>query len=261
LLFRKAIVEGRCVWFAFRRRFLFHTQKPAYRYAKQAAECNEFFNFRDGLFTLSNSGEVISMDEIPDIHSLFNLQSGFSFSGMRYILRSGTVSLGEKKINIYLPQEADLKQISIEADNCVLHADSIYNKFDLSLHASGTVSLQTSNFRTACKLAVQARTAELQMESSYLHSIDLNVDSLTAALQEIYWDHLTLELEEGSVNALSNVSLNRYIYDIKGKGTLSVGNSEMQLPYSVGDTEDTSGQPRISGNIGRAQVTLDEIID
>ena len=221
----------------------------------------EFINFRDGLFTLSNSGELISMDEIPDIKSLFNLQSGFSFSGMRYILRSGTVSLGEKKINIYLPQETELKQIAVEADNLVLHADNIYNKFDLTLHASESVILQASNYRTACKLEVEAKSAELQIASSYLHSIELNVDKIAADMREIYWDHLTLDLKEGTMHALSNVSLNRYIYDIKGKGTFAISGAETDLPYDTSTEEDEVNQPRISGDIGHAEVALDEIID
>jgi hypothetical protein len=220
----------------------------------------EFINFRDGLFTLSNSGELISMDEIPDIKSLFNLQSGFSFSGMRYILSTGTFSLGEKKINVYLPQETELKQISVEANNCVLNAEKVFNKFDLVIHADDHASLNLSEFRTACKLEVEAKSAELHVNSSYLDAAELNVNTIEAELNEMYWDHMTLDLQQGTMNVTSTVGLHRYAYDLKGKGTVTVNGENLELPYTLGETGSVD-IPYISGEIGRAEIVMNEIID
>lgn len=219
----------------------------------------EFINFRDGLFTLSNSGKVISMDEIPDLKSIFNLQSGFSFSGMRYILRSGTVSLGEKKINIYLPQDAALKVLSVEADTCVLRTEKIYNQFDLQIHAEESVTMDATDFRTACALTVDTRALELKLFSSYLHTIDITAETVTVDAQEIYWDNLTLDIDEGTVNALSTIGLHRYAYNIKGKGGFTVNGEALTLPHTADGAGSYGGA--ISGDIGRAEITLNEIID
>lgn len=221
----------------------------------------EFINFRDGLYTLSNNGEMLSMDEIPDLESLFNLQSGFSFGGMRYILQSGTVSLGEKKINVYLPTETALKQISVEANNCVILSEKMLSRFDLNVVADERAELRFSDFRTACRLEVKAETADIQIKGAYLNTVSLTADTVEAEFSEMYWDRMELELEHGNLHALSTVGLHRYIYDLKGKGTLTVNGTAEDLPYSTSDKEDTKDLPGISGDIGRAHVTLDEIID
>lgn len=221
----------------------------------------EFINFRDGLYTLSNTGEMLSMDEIPNLESLFNLQSGFSFGGMRYILQNGTVGLGEKKINVYLPTETALKQISVEANNCVLRAEKLLSRFDLNVIADKRAELHFSDFRTACRLEVTAATADVHLQGAYLNTVSLKADTVEGDFREMYWDRLELDLEHGNLHALSTVGLHRYIYDLKGKGTLTVNGTAEDLPYSTSDGENSKNVPAISGDIGHAHVALDEIID
>ena len=76
----------------------------------------------------------------------------------------------------------------------------------------------------------------------------------------MYWDHMNLDLEKGTLYALSTVSLQRYIYDVKGKGEFTLGGESVHFPYTAGDTENAA-LPRISGDIGHAGVTMEEIID
>lgn len=219
----------------------------------------EFINFRDGLYTLSNSGNVLSMDEIPDLRSIFSLQSGFSFSGMRYILRAGTADLGEKRINIYLPQNTALKVLSVEADNCVIYADGIYSQFDIQVDAGESAELHASNLRTACSLTLEAQELNVDVYSCYLHSISLTAQTAQVQMQEIYWDNVKLSVEKGELELLSTIVLFRYEYDVRGGGSFILNDESVSLPYQESQSANPLGS--VSGNIGHASLTLSEIVD
>ena len=153
----------------------------------------EFFNFRDGLYTFSTSGKVISLDELPNLKSILSFNSGFSFSGMRYILRAGTTNLGPKVVNIYIGPESSLKVISVTADNCTLNADKISTQFDLNITASASSHLRFSEYRTGCALVVDAPEINFSLQNGYVNRLSLSAPKTVVDVREIIFNNLNIE--------------------------------------------------------------------
>jgi len=229
--------------------YIFDTAEDAYI---------EFNNFRDGLYTLSTAGKVISMDEIPDLKSIFNLQSGFSFSGMRYILRAGTVSLGEKRVNIYLPKDAALKILSVEADNCTLYADGIGHSFDIQMKAAETAAVQADQMRTGCTMNIHAASADIQLKSCVFNAIELTAPTARMSADEVYWESMTLDIDDGEVTLVSAVTLSPEGISVTGSGRFIMAGQETELPWRADDDTAVSD---VKADIGKATLRLDWAVD
>jgi len=215
----------------------------------------EFINFREGLYTLSTSGKVISMDEIPDLKSIFSLQSGFSFSGMRYILRSGTLGLGEKKVNIHLTADAALKILSVEADSCVLKAENISQPFDIQITAEESAVIDAAELRTASALNIRAANADLKMQRCNFNNIELNASSAEISADHLYWEHLLMDIDSGNVQISSATALSADSMSVTGSGSFTLGSTEMDMPHRAEAAE--SFLNTVTASIGWADLRLD----
>lgn len=215
----------------------------------------EFINFREGLYTLSTSGKVVSMDEIPDMKSIFSLQSGFSFAGMRYILRSGTLDLGPKKVIVHLSTDTELKILSVEADNCVLKTENIQYPFDIQIKAEESASVDAVELRTACALDILADKTELNLQRCNFNSIEIRSDSAEISADHLYWDHFDLHIASGKVQITSASSIPADAISVTGSKTFTLNGTAMDMPYRAEAAELPSTV--FSASIGWADMTLD----
>jgi len=174
-----------------------------------AETCIEFLNFREGLYTFSTVGKVITFDESPDLESIFNAKGGLSFSGIRNILRSKKNGDQEKIVNIHLTPTAAMKVISIKANNCNVQADRIHTKFDLQISAEISAALDASDFRTGCGLTVSGGKLDMNLNNATVNSISTEMRHAEIDADLVDFHQLTLNLSSGSVHIRTVTPLDR----------------------------------------------------
>ena len=215
----------------------------------------EFYNFRDGMHTISTAGKTISLDELPDLKSLFNFSSGFSFSGLRYFLRSDAQELGPKKINIYLDTGASLKILSVEADNCTVNMEKIYAQFDLVLESTGDVVFNANDYRSASGLNIHAKTLDFTLFSGYVHSLSLTAGEMQADAQELFFDTALLDAQSGDIRIHTTSPLVRFNYDIRGSGSFLLDDETAALPY-IKQPAEGDADALFTADLGNASLNL-----
>lgn len=216
----------------------------------------EFFNFRDGLYTLATSGNTISLDEIPNLKSLLSFKGGFSFSGMRYFLRFGNTQLGPKKVNIYIGADSALKVISLSADNGTVYAEKGGVQLDLQITADRSVTLVGNDIRTASALTIDAPSISLDMEDCSLNELSLKGTRCDADLDRFYFTNLNAEIATGTLDIQVPFSVENYSMDIRGSGgSCTLNGEKLALPYAAEST--VGAHPgKITISAGNANVSL-----
>ena len=215
----------------------------------------EFINFREGLYTLSTSGKVVSMDEMPDLKSIFSLQSGFSFAGMRYILRSGTLDLGEKKVNIHLPADSALKILAVEANNCVLNTENISLPFDIQITSEESAAIHAAELRTSCALDIRAEETVLHLDRCNFNTMEIHSSSAEIGADHLYWKNFTLDIDSGKVQITSASALSPDSISVTGSGTFTLNGVEMDMPHRAESAESLLNT--VTASIGWADLRLD----
>lgn len=220
----------------------------------------EFFNFRDGLYTLAATGNSITLHEIPNLKSLLSFQGGFSFSGMRYFLRLGEGATGPKKVNVYIGADSAIKSLIITGDNCTVYADKIGIHADLHITADESITLTGKDLRTASTLKLDAPTIHADMTDCSLHALALNASQAEVTLDRFYCANLFADMDTGSLTALIPAGANSYRYSITGNRTVCRLNGEaLTLPYTSPDTEDApAGEIEIQAGNASVNLTVTE---
>lgn len=193
----------------------------------------EFFNFRDGLYNFSTAGQILVLDEVPDAESILD---GFSFSGMRYILRRGSTDKDAvRRVNIYLSSQTDtLKIIAVSAGNCTVTVDKLLNQCDITVTADETATLRAADLRTNCALSVSAKKdADITVRGAALNSFKTDAGKGRIDADQMYFSSLDLTLTEGSADITTAVDLDLCDLDISaGQGTVRIGDREItDRPY------------------------------
>ena len=220
----------------------------------------EFFNFREGLYTLTTTGNSISLDEMPNLNSLLSFQNGFSFSGMRYFLRFGNTVSGPKKVNVYIGADSALKIISATGDNCTVYMEKLGIQADLHISADESLTLTGKDLRTASALTVTAPIVSMDMEDCSLNELTLNAQKVTTRWDRVYCANLYAQIRTGSMDLLIPANPDYYRYDITGTKAVCVLNGEtLTLPYQpeVNDNEPT-GEIVIEGGNAEIHLTISE---
>ncbi len=196
----------------------------------------EFINFRDGLYTLTTTGQILSFDEIPNLNSLIHFSSGFSFKGLRGLLRTRTLNLGPKSINVHIAPGNELKILSLSCDNCRIVGSDIRERFDLLINAEKKAELELTHFRTGSALKIETATAVLDFKDTYFDAVTLKADHITSDAEDTFFYHLEAALKDGKF-AVSNPSgWSRYTLDLKGNAeTMTIEDVIYNLPFDNKD--------------------------
>ena len=216
----------------------------------------EFFHFRDGLYTLSSTGNTITLNETPDIKSLFSFQGGFSFSGMRYFLRLNNTVSGPKKVNVYIGADSALKLISVTGQNCTVYAEKMGMRADLTIVADESITLTGKDIRTASALTLEAPAVSLSLSDCSLNELSLTAPNTDAVLDRFYCTNLYADVDSGSLKLHIPVDAANYHYVIIGaNGVCRLNGETVALPFTseVGETK-PSGEIVI--DVGNADIDL-----
>lgn len=200
----------------------------------------EFFHFRDGLYSLSSTGNTITLDEIPDLKSLLSFQGGFSFSGMRYFLRLGNTVSGPKKVNIYLSADSAIKIISMAGDNCTVYAEKLGIRADLTIIADKSITLSGKDLRTSSAITLDAPTVSVNMEDCSVNELHLTADKTDSLLERFFCGNLYADMDSGSLEIHIPADASNYRYDITGNHAgCRMNGAALPLPYRSDTTENT----------------------
>lgn len=143
----------------------------------------EIVNFNANYYKLSQSNGSLVFVEVDDFLSMFKFwDNGFSFKGMRYILRFGDDAAGEKRVVVHLTDEdalrlADIKTSTgdISIEKCKLNA-----YYTLSSEG-GHVSLD--GVSDASFVSVSGKSAPLDIAMSSCGTDELNITAESAAVK------------------------------------------------------------------------------
>ncbi len=152
--------------------------------------CIEFVNFRENYYNLSVANRVLSFSEIPDVMSMLKFwENGFTFKGMRYILnyaRDQEQPTDVKKIiNLYLPNDKEIKIFEIGADTCTLSIEGMSSGTDYNLTVENAeININglktTSNFNINSRESDKpAQSVKLTMNTALMANMTVNAQDLT----------------------------------------------------------------------------------
>ena len=144
----------------------------------------EVINFNENLCTFSNSNAMVTFKENPDVSSALRFwESGFTFKGLRYILRSGGSPDGGI-INVYLAQDVKVKAFEITVENGKVNVSDIDTPTDYSITV-GSGGITMKNITTTSFVTLTAQQAS----------------AATVSLDKVYADTLTVKAQIADVKA------------------------------------------------------------
>ncbi len=144
----------------------------------------EVINFNENLCSFSNSNAMVTFKENPDVSSAMRFwESGFTFKGLRYILRSGGSPDGGI-INVYLAQDVKVKAFEISAGNGKVNVSDIDTPTDYSITV-GSGSITMKNIATTSFITLTAEQAS----------------AATVSLDKVYADTLAVKAQIADVKA------------------------------------------------------------
>lgn len=118
----------------------------------------ELFNFNENFYSFNCSNRLITFKESPDVSSLLRFwESGFTFKGMRYLIRFGG-NTGEKTVNIYLTEEDYVKNFTVNTGKGKIKVSDLSTSTDYKFTMeNGTVTME--NVKTDSVISVSAPTS------------------------------------------------------------------------------------------------------
>ncbi len=234
---------------------------------KSDKSCIEFVNFRDNYYNLSVANRVLSFSEIPDITSMLKFwENGFSFKGMRYILSFGKNTQQdadtEKKINLYIGSDMEIKIFEIKADTCLLNIESMTSATDYNItvenaEVTTTGFKTTSNFNINSKSdAEPAKSVTLNMSTALLANLNINAEELNmnSGLFRCSGEAVITcdsgEIDIASVKKIENLKL-----DIQtDEGTILIDGSAVTSPFTRTTAESTDAKYTITSKSANIKI-------
>lgn len=214
----------------------------------------EFINFSENFYNLKVTNKALSFDEIPNITALFKFwENGFSFKGMRYILKfdSQPDPNLQKTINVYLASDHQIKIFDIEAKNCTLNIEGITTDIDYNLDFNtATINVETlktnSYFRiNADKDSTKAADSiKLNMGHSYVGGLYINATDLNADFNVLKCvNDAMVKCVTGYVNVgFSNSPMSLNVSLKSNSGLITVDDSEYHKSFINNGHEGSTAQ-------------------
>ncbi len=217
----------------------------------------EFFNFREGLYTFSTAGTIIALDEIPDIESLLDFNTAFSFGGIRQFLKRSNVSDGPRRVNIHLDDFTEnLKIIAIDAKNCSLNVDALSVHCDVAVTAEEQLNVTARDMHTFSALTLSAKNLSASLDNASLDTVILTAETGDVKAGQISFKNLDCKIKDGTADFLTFDKLAFYDIEIgAGRGSVRFGGMDRPRPYTQKPAGDATGTIRIESENADFSIT------
>lgn len=147
-------------------------------YTGQDSEYIEFINFNGSYGSVSTTNTVVSFDEYVNFTSLLSFWDGsFNFKGLRSILDFGTAPEGEKKVNIYLSDERDMKVFSFTLEKGIISFDNISTDTDYTLSVDNGL-IKMKNVTTTSKINIKSTKCDISLDNCSFSTFNCDVGDL-----------------------------------------------------------------------------------
>ncbi len=207
----------------------------------------EIINFDENFYTFSMDTSQVLFKESPDVSSLMRFwESGFTFKGLRYILRL-SFSRGQKEINVYLTGDEGINSVDIIGATASVSISNMSASADYNVSLEGG-SAEFSNVKTNSTITVNstgAREAKLSFESVECRLFNIKAVAASVQSGEITAGLAEVDITSGSANLDFTPNRELYSVDISATGKLTVnGDSYIDsFKYTnIKDTDQTSKQ-------------------
>lgn len=217
----------------------------------------EVINFNENLCTYSSSNAMITFRENPDVSSALRFwESGFTFKGLRYLLRSGGSPDGGT-INVYLGDDVKVTSFDLNVSSGKISVSDVDTLSDYNITVeSGSVSLK--NVTGASSVNVTATGAvssafELDGVSAETLCVKAQIADVTAEKLCAKNCEVTVRTGSASVDYVPPEGLD-FAVGVASKGKLEIGgradciDSFSYVPEKKkGEEEKENAQLKISG--------------
>ena len=221
-------------------------------YGRSEKSYVEFINFRENYYSLSTSNRILSFDEIPDITSMLKFwENGFSFKGMRYLInfKQKIDETREKKINIYLSSDKEIKIFDIKSSTCIVNIESMTTGTDYNITADN-LTLNTKVVKTSSTINVNAgrddapaTAANLNLQTTFVTNLNVNASELNLNADLFRCNGIAnIVCDTGEVRIAAVKDPTALTLDLKTvSGRLYVNEDEVHTPYAIVGSEEGAG--------------------
>ncbi len=158
----------------------------------------EVVNFNANYYKLSQSNGSLTFGQVDDFLSMFKFwDNGFSFKGMRYLLRFGDDTAGLKKIIIRLADTDDIKLVNISSDSGDISLSDCAFTADYTLRAdNGKIRLE--NIENSLSFNVSGKKTSLDIKECKTGSMKINIDTISSDISALTADSFSLGMTDGA---------------------------------------------------------------
>ena len=184
----------------------------------------ELINFNENFYSFNCSNRLITFKESPDLSSVLRFwESGFTFKGMRYVLRFDKAQ-GDKTINIYLTNKDYVNNFTISVGNGKISAEDISTESDYNFTLTdGAVSME--NIKTTSVISISAATSsDMDIVMKNVSAKTLNINSSYAELKSeaLSFGGGKLNIAHGSAQIDFIPASEYFKLNVKANGKLTV---------------------------------------
>lgn len=195
----------------------------------------EVINFDENLYYVDNDAAKFTFRESSGYKQVLNFfESGFTFKGVRYIMRFSPPS-GEKIINIYLTNKNILKNCYITAGTGKISIEDIQSDATYRFSVlDGSVTM--NNVSTESDISLSAlESSDLNIVFNSVTARDISVEAAYATLksQQLSFESGKLNITHGSAQ-VDFIPLSQYFkLNVNANGKLTVNDSPYTSTYSI----------------------------
>lgn len=205
----------------------------------------ELINFSEGMYSYTQSGKVVTVNETPDIMSMLKFwENGFNFNGLRYFIRFGMPKAEEKVVNIYLTKDDEAKIIKISTSDAPVTIRNVNTATDYEIKVDGG-DVIVANVRTSSSLSVTGKCGEINIDQSYLRSFRADLTEGDVVASALVCSNASVKSALGDVSLGLSRDLALYNMRLSSEsGTIKVGDAVKTSPYEM-----TSDAPNAVGDL------------
>lgn len=160
----------------------------------------EIVNFNANYYKLTQSNGSLNFAQIDDFLSMFKFwDNGFSFKGMRYILRFGDDAAGEKKIIVSLSDKDNIRLVNLSTDTGDITVENCSFAADYTIKAENG-NAYAENLKGSSSLNIYGNTGDVTVKKCDTSKLAVNGNNMNTAIQSVEAESATVMFTDGTVD-------------------------------------------------------------
>ena len=201
----------------------------------------EVINFNANYYKLNESNGSVNFAQVDDFMSMFKFwENGFSFKGMRYILRFGDDAAGDKRVIIKLASDTDLRLVNISTETGDISLKNCPFNADYTLKAENA-NTDIKNVTNCAALNIYGNAGQITADSVITDKLAINGNTLTTTLSAVTAKEASVKTTDGAVKLSDSVIDDVHITTVSGsidipsykssQGTLTTESGKISISF------------------------------